>query len=269
MKIPVVSHFWNAAGVAQWRPLKFPLPEIEKSVKDDYAILQYEKPPTRRYGKYLAILRYDASRDVFNREIVSIKFAFVDDEIRSPEIESAIRDRLDRLDDNEAFLRVYPSLINIKKYLSARRASVRRLALYGGLVICALVVSAFLFERLTKTPGSPSGPSIVAPARIDKGVADTLDLNVAPVFGPYRTPSETKESDVCRAARNENILLKCPRSYLLAICGDSHSGPYRAWREKSESCRQARRNNFAVGKDVFLERPPEPLASEILKTLFP
>ncbi|MBD5608495.1 MAG: hypothetical protein HDQ93_06565 [Desulfovibrio sp.] len=266
MKIPVVSHFWNTAGVAQWRPIVFPLPPIEKSVKDDYAILQYEKPPTRRYGKYRAILHYASSRDAFNREIVSIKFAFVEDDICSPELESAIRARLERARDDESCLRIYPLFFRIKKSLSATSAQARKLASFGALVICAIILASFLYGRLTKPTDASNAPAIVATKPIAEGKTDSRAI--APVY-EAKTPPEPEESPVCKAAKDDNILLKCPRSYLLSICSGSRLPPYRAWREKSDSCVQARRNKFAVGKDIFLESPPEPLASEILKTLFP
>ena len=256
MKVPVAFHFWTAEGVSQWRPTKFPIPEIEKKVKDDYAFLQYEKPPVRRYGSRIALLEYEASSDIFHRETVAVRFAFIKESEASSALEKAVRQALREASVNVSFIRVYPGIHDLKK--RALEASFGGKKLWApGVVALGAVLIAIIFSAVSKDYSSASR-KLVAPASPGKPVARSeIPAKKEPLFA------------ACRALEEDDLLSRCPRSYLKLACAGESLPTYADWRKTSRDCAQARRNKFVPRADVFLREPSGKLGEEVLKILFP
>lgn len=106
MQMLVAHHFWKDGKNATWNPTRFPVPEIERAVKEDYEKLAAERPPFRTYGAWTVFFVYTPKHDYAGRTIVEISFAFAKQLRRPDRYAPQICALLDGLARTEATLEI-------------------------------------------------------------------------------------------------------------------------------------------------------------------
>lgn len=246
MKIPLAFHTWRDGASAEWRPQIFPVPEIESAVADDYALLQYERPPTRRYGEYVAILEYVVASDVFERDIVSVRYAFIKEAEATPEIEGLIRPALRAAPLDRVYLRVYPWFFKARGFFSREKLA------------AIAVVCVFLAVCLAFFSGGESDSHRVSGIE-PNGTRRESGAN----------PAATPLDEVCEFINKRGAISRCAEEYVRLLCGGQRLPVFDVWRLDAAACRMARRNKKPAREDIFLAPAPEKTKTKILNLLFP
>lgn len=234
MRVPVCHHFWKDGQDATWQPASFPVPQIEEAVKNDYVILQKERPKWRKYGGFWVVFDYRPETDVFGRDIVPISFAFLPDSPEAEKLLPPIRARLKATPRESAFL-VTPreSPVVKKKLLPA----VAVLIVLGAL--CALAL--FFFHS----------PKEGEPGEMIAGKAEKTPPNAT----------------VCE---NYVWLLTCPRLFVEQRCNNSTSLNFREFRESEPACRPpyGRPEPWTPQIKIFREKPDPAIAKSLEDFIF-
>lgn len=234
MRIPVCHHYWKDGQNAAWTPVAFPVPQIEEAVKNDYVILQKERPKWRKYGAYWVIFDYRPETDVFGRAIVPISFAFLPYNPEAEKLLPQVRARLKATPRERSYLDSPNSSPDAKKRLVRTAA--------GFLILAALLALAPFFFRSQNKEESLA----VRPQEIKKPAPDAA---------------------ICE---NYVWLLTCPRLYVEKRCQNATNLDFREFRETEPACRPpyGRPEPWTPQIKIFREKPDPDIAKSLEAFIF-
>lgn len=243
MKAPLCRHYWENRENAAWKPVDFPVPEIENALKSEFSLIQLERPKFRVYGRWTVFFAFRRESDVFGRPIFPATMTFLRDCENPDEAGEIIVPLLENVAHAADF-------VNLPGRIFPRRRF--RFRFYAIIFIIFFALIAVVFFRTgTKSPNPGEAP----------GEKNALK------------PSETLPDSIPEICRERDLRLElydCPASYLRAYCDGSASLPlYRSWFAEAASCSAARRNAFAADEKAVFKRTPKPEQKEaIMKLLF-
>lgn len=234
MRIPVCHHYWKDGQDAAWVPSAFPVPQIEEAVKNDYVILQKERPKWRKYGGFWAIFDYRPEKDVFGRDIVPISFAFLPDAPEAEKLLPQIRSCLKATPRDRAWLNATRSLPVVKKRMLP--------------ILAILFVLAAFFALALSFFRSP-------------------EKEVTPAAVRHDSKKPAPDEVICE---NYVWLLTCPRLYVEKRCQNATDLDFREFRESEPACRPpyGRPEPWSTQIKIFREKPAPDIAKSLEDFIF-
>lgn len=164
MNIRLAHHFWQNNANATWNPEVFPYPAIEEKIKQNYSLLEAERPAWKQYGSITVFFDYRPAKDIYNRDITPISFAFLQNCRDPAACSKAIKPELSRASTNQLSMDVELP----KACLPGQRFR----SLPAIAALCVIAAALALWPLIRGGDGKDESPVSLAPVSRPEARAD-------------------------------------------------------------------------------------------------